>query len=102
MPMTPVPPGTFRVRVPGDTARPPKWWEIRQYLPGQDHIPPRHRESVSLGHSERLPRDRWHRFYPATGEWPREVRGWTAGVRWLQEIRRGHRDQAVPPGDDVP
>lgn len=41
--------------------------------------------SVIIGRSKRLRRHLHHRFFPASGDWPRDVKGWVNGAQWLLE-----------------
>lgn len=43
-----------------------------------------------LGHAERLPRGRWWRAMPVTGEFPKSIRKFGAVIEWLIEVRDGH------------
>jgi hypothetical protein len=78
--MRKTPPGVHRVRV--GASAPPCWYIIWLGVP---HAP----GSVVLGRSKRLERHLWHRFFPEGGDWPREIRGWVNGVRWLLELHQG-------------
>lgn len=86
MGMREVPDRTFRTRLESDKARPPVWWDHWEYAPGQEAVLPRLRKKVYLGRSERLKKHMTHRFYPASGEFPRDIHGWVNGVRWLHEV----------------
>jgi hypothetical protein len=78
--MRKTPPGVHRESA-GDCV-PPLWYVIWLGVP---HAP----GSVVLGRSRRLESHLWHRFFPADGTWPREIRGWVNGVGWLLELYRG-------------
>lgn len=93
MPMVRVSDRTFRVRVKGDTARPPRYWDLREWLPHQEEVSPSERISVYLGRSERLEGVRLtriakFRFFPENGEWPKDFARWVDGVKWLHDKYR--------------
>jgi hypothetical protein len=46
--------------------------------------------SELLGRTERLPRPRWWRAFPVTGEYPRAIRGWTNIIEWFMQLHDGH------------
>lgn len=50
--------------------------------------------SVLLGRTERLPRPRWWRVYPVTGEYPQPMHLWSAAAAWLIETHEGHEKTA--------
>ncbi len=75
------PPGIRRER--GDHAMPPGVWII--WL-GEPHA----EGSARLGRSIRKDDHLVHRFFPETGEWPQDIKGWVKGVRWLLELHQGH------------
>lgn len=57
----------------------PDWYAIWLGEPHADG-------SVQLGRTERLDRPRWWRAYPAGGEYPRAIRGWTNIITWFLEL----------------
>lgn len=61
----------------------PTWYAIW-------HGEPHGEKSVQLGRTERLARPRWWRAYPSTGEYPREIRGWTNVIDWFIELQEKH------------
>lgn len=48
--------------------------------------------SALLGRTERLARPRWWRAYPATGDYPQEIRGWVSVIEWLLKM---HPEQPI-------
>lgn len=48
---------------------------------------PHGEESELLGRTERLPRPRWWRTYPADGTFPKPLRGWVNAIAWLIELK---------------
>jgi hypothetical protein len=52
--------------------------------------PPHGTESELLGRASRLPRGRWWRAAPVTGEFPQSKRLFNNVVAWLLEVRDGH------------
>jgi hypothetical protein len=62
----------------------PSWYEVLLDVPGAD-------APELLGRTERLPRARWWRVHPVTGEFPQPQRGWVNTIDWLLQVREGHR-----------
>jgi hypothetical protein len=81
-----VPDGVHRERQ-GDM-RPAEWYVVWLGVPHAEG-------SVVLGRSRRLRRHQWHRFFPASGAWPKEVKGWVNGAEWLLEVHRA--GTPIPP-----
>lgn len=102
MPMVRVSDRTFRVRVKGDDARPPRYWDLREWLPHQETVSPAERVSIYLGRSERLEGERLtriakFRFFPENGEWPKDFTRWVDGVKWLHDrYKANHPDFGTP------
>lgn len=67
----------------------PTWYEVWLGQPGGS-------ESVLLGRTERLPRPRWWRVYPASGEFPKPMRGWTNAIEFLLEVREAQDEVVLP------
>ncbi len=64
-------------------SRYPTWYAVWLGVPHSDG-------AVLLGRTERLPRARYWRAFPATGEFPRSLTPWTEAAGWLLEVRDGH------------
>jgi hypothetical protein len=75
-------PGIRRVRQ--GLERPALWYAIWYTIPGGDR-------SVCLGWTRRLPRHRFHRAYPASGDWHQSFRGWVSAVEWLLQVWEGQQ-----------
>lgn len=99
VPMVRVPDRTYRTKVAGDEQKPPRYWDLHEYLPNQEKVEHKKRKSVYLGRSERIHPERYtrtqrHRFLPPSGEWPQEFEHWVQGIVWLQRLYRQHNPDA--------
>jgi hypothetical protein len=81
-----VPDGLHRQPLAGPD-KPPEWYVIWLGLPLAEG-------SVVIGRSKRLRRHREHRFFPESGEWPRDIVGHVAGMEWLLEVHRKKEAEA--------
>lgn len=68
----------------------PDWYAVWLGEPHAD-------KSELLGRTERLARPRWWRAYPVTGEYPREIRGWSNIIGWFIALREARGEMTMPP-----